>query len=403
MGYCGAHTRRLILPANKIIKRMKYISLLTIAFIAFTACKRKGCTDPNALNYDDKAKKDNGTCVFDTTSTPATYTVPTTYTFVDATGNSTVNYSGQQDRLNQAREIIEKIENGKNGIISYQDLYDMYVNANGNGNGNFSFSSSKQLRDKTFLADQGTVEFWLNAAATASLSFGQTASNGQAGVLTTGTSSYLINDKGYDVAEIVEKLLMGAVFMDQALNVYMGSSKMNVDNTTAVDPSNGAYYTAMEHHWDEAFGYFGVDVNFPTVMATDFWGKYCNAQNATLNSNADMMNNFLKGRAAISAKVIGDRNAAIAAIRQEWEAISAYQAKTYLNIAIANFGVDNAKFFHVLSEAYGFCYNLRFASEATRKFTPAEHAALMALFEDNLWDMTVSDITAIRAALEAKY
>ena len=121
---------------------------------------------------------------------------------------------------------------------------------------------------------------------------------------------------------------MGAVFMHQALNVYFGPDKMNVDNTSAVDPTGNPakYYTVMEHHYDEAFGYFGVDIDFPTTIPGRFWGKYSNKQDPTINCNADMMDNFLMGRAAISNNVLADRDAAIQSIRTEWEDISAYQA-----------------------------------------------------------------------------
>ncbi|MBU2020063.1 MAG: DUF4856 domain-containing protein [Bacteroidetes bacterium] len=385
---------------------MKIASVAIFTLVALpvflTSCKKEGCTDETANNYSSKAKIDDGSCTY-TVSSTSNYTIPTTYTFTDVNGNNTVDYSGQTERLNQLSEIIELVESGKTGAINSQDLLDMYVNTGGNGNNNFSFSSSKQLKDKTFAPDQSFVETLLQNAATASLSYNQTAQSGQAGVLTTGTKSYLIDENGMDVAEVIEKVIMGSVFMNQALNVYFGAEKMNVNNTTAVDPTAGKYYTTMQHHWDESFGYFGVSTTFPSTLPTSFWGKYCNSQNTSLNSNADMMNNYLKGRAAIGANVLLDRDAAIEAIRKEWEDISANQALTYLNLAITSFGTDNAKYFHVLSEAYGFCYNLRYSPEGTRRLNNTEHTALMSLFSTNFWDMTVGDINSIKAVLTAKY
>jgi len=32
--------------------------------VLFIGCKREGCTDPDALNYDSKAKSDDGTCLY---------------------------------------------------------------------------------------------------------------------------------------------------------------------------------------------------------------------------------------------------------------------------------------------------------------------------------------------------
>ena len=375
----------------------KIFTLALTSLIAFSSCKKDGCTDSAATNYNEKAKKDDGSCEYPAAE-PA-YTVPSTYSFTDVNGNSTVSFSGQTDRLNQLEELITKIKTGRTGVLSAQELQDMYSNTNNP----FSFSSTKQLRDKTFSLDVTMIEDLLNDAATASISNASIASDGQAGVITSGTSSYLFDANGRDMAELVEKSVMGAVFMYQALNVYFGDSKMSVDNTTAVNAGAGEYYTAMEHHWDEAFGYFGVDVNFPTVAADRFWGEYCQKQNATLNSNADMMNNFLKGRAAIGGNVITDRDAAITAIRTEWEDISAYQAIQYLNSSIGYFGNDEAKYLHALSEAYGFAWNLRYAADTTRRMSVSEHADLMALFGTNFWSLSVADLNTIKSTIQAKY
>lgn len=374
---------------------MKHIHILMIvgsfAVAGLTSCKKEGCTDKTANNYNSKAKKDDGTCTYD-------YAVPSNYQFTDANGNSTVSYAGQTDRLNQLREIVAKIESGQTQTIVAQDLKDMFANVGGNGNGNFSFTSTRQLKDKCFSLDQTLFEQWLDSAAIASQSYTQTATNGQAGILSNGTSTYLFSKNGFDVKEMTEKLGMSAVFMYQALNVYFGSTNMSADNST---PVAGQFYTAMEHYWDEAFGYFGVNPNFPTVPATDFWSEYCQAQNATLNSNSVMMNNFLKGRAAIVAKKYTDRDAAITAISTMWEKIAAKQAITYLEAAKT--AGNDATRLHKLSEAYGFVWSLRYAPDATRKMTQTEVTNTINLFGNNLWNITVTDINAILAVLNSKY
>ena len=48
------------------------IKLMILAagfLIILPSCNRKGCTDTAAENYSEKAKKDDGTCIYDTTST----------------------------------------------------------------------------------------------------------------------------------------------------------------------------------------------------------------------------------------------------------------------------------------------------------------------------------------------
>jgi len=381
----------------------KFLMLLVVA-TSVVACRKEGCTDPAATNFNQDAKKDDGSCIYPEDGADDSYTVPNTYSFTDGDGNSTVSYSGQTDRLNQLSEMVTLMKSGNSTTVSAQALKDMFANTGDNGGGNFSFSSSKQLKNKCFIADVAMFEEWMDSLAVSSQSNANTASNGQAGTITTASGSvYLVNQNGVEYVQLIEKGLMGAVFMNQALNVYFGSGKMDVDNTTAEDPGNGKYYTAMEHHFDEAFGYFGVDPDFPSTVPNRFWGKYCNSQDAILNCNADMMNNFLKGRAAISNDVLSDRDEAILAIRKEWEEISAYQAIAYLQGAIDNFGTDEAMFLHELSEAYAFALNLRYSPLETRRMSATEHEALMNQFNENFWNMSVADLNGIISTIQAKY
>lgn len=41
------------------------ILILVVGTITLSSCKKKGCTDPLANNYNEKAKKDDGSCTFD--------------------------------------------------------------------------------------------------------------------------------------------------------------------------------------------------------------------------------------------------------------------------------------------------------------------------------------------------
>ncbi|RYM35938.1 DUF4856 domain-containing protein [Brumimicrobium glaciale] len=381
---------------------IKKIFVFTAAATMLIACKKEGCTDELATNYNTEAKKDDGSCKY-TTPEEGSYTVPTSYSFTDANGNSTVSYGGQIDRLSQLEEMVVVMKSGTGAMVSEQTLLDMYANTGDNGAGNFSFSSSKQLEDKTFSNDVQLFKSWMADLSAASNDFAETAASGQAGVLTSGTSNYLFDANGYEPVQLIEKGLMGAVFMNQAVNGYFADAKMNVDNTNAVDAANGKFYTTMEHHFDEAFGYFGVATDFPSSIPSNFWGKYCDKRDADLNSNSIMMNNFLKGRAAISNDDMATRNAAIKQIRLMWETISAKQAVYYLNSAKAQLGSDNAKAFHALSEAYAFAWNLRYAPLETRRMSQMDHTILMNMFPANMWDISVADINAIVTTIDGNF
>ena len=89
-----------------------------------------------------------------------------------------------------------------------------------------------------------------------------------------GVKTYAFDEFGFEPVQLVEKGIMGATFFYQAVSVYMSEDKIgNAVDNSEVDPING---TTMEHHWDEAFGYFGVGVDVPTTIPNDFWGKYSN-------------------------------------------------------------------------------------------------------------------------------
>ncbi|NCA21727.1 MAG: hypothetical protein EBS86_11405, partial [Crocinitomicaceae bacterium] len=102
---------------------IKVIAVAFLALTSVTSCKKKGCTDPEAYNYSSEAKKDDGTCNYD-----APYTIPSTYDFTDASGNNTVNYSGQTDRLNQLREMVVLMKSATTTIVYPEDLKAMFAN-----------------------------------------------------------------------------------------------------------------------------------------------------------------------------------------------------------------------------------------------------------------------------------
>lgn len=53
------------------MKQTKFIILIILfVFALATGCKKDGCTDPLATNYDANAKKDDGSCLYDQDSIP---------------------------------------------------------------------------------------------------------------------------------------------------------------------------------------------------------------------------------------------------------------------------------------------------------------------------------------------
>ena len=69
----------------------KFIKLLLIlTTLTFVACKKSGCTDPTATNYNEKAKKDDGSCV---------YPEPVDSTTIRITSNITTNTTWETGKI----------------------------------------------------------------------------------------------------------------------------------------------------------------------------------------------------------------------------------------------------------------------------------------------------------------
>lgn len=330
------------------------------------------------------------------------YTVPETYNFEN------VSYSGQTDRLNMMEEITSYIKSAHVANATALDatkLKDMYGDNTGN---HFSTadlnSSTKQLKSKTVATEQSNFEAYMDAVAVASQSTGMTASNGQAGIAANnaGTKFYLLNENGIELAQVIEKGLMGACFYYQGTAVYLGAGKMEVDNSTVTDGKG----TAMEHHWDEAFGYFGINKDFPT-NTTDirFWGKYVNKHEAVYPLNKKVMDAFLKGRAAISGKDLDTRDAQITELRKNWELVVAATSIYYLNNVKDDLATDPVAAYHGLSEVYGFISSLKHGTGTSGITASQVNTILTDLFgssdalQANNYNVTTAKIEAAKTAL----
>lgn len=329
-----------------------------------------------------------------------TYQIPTTYVFVDGSSQSTVNFNGQQQRLEMLSELVVymKTANTLGTTVSATQLKNMYAN-NGytwvDAPGLGMTGSTKQLKDKTAEGDIGVQAMFENymdsLAYISSLNFSNsTETYGQAGVWTNGTKNYLMGGNGFEYGQLIEKGLMAAVFMNQMTVNYLGTLADD-DNTT---PLPGKTYTEMQHHWDEAFGYFSSEIDYPTNGADRFWGKYAQgSREALLGTGTNIMNAFLKGRAAIDNNDYATRDAQIAIIRDQMEKVCAGTAIHYLNEAKANITSPIVKN-HVLSEAIAFIDGLRYGYNSVNgvSITSAEVDTALGYIGNDLSAVTIVNL-----------
>jgi len=314
------------------------------------------------------------------------YEVPTIYNF------DSVDYSGQTTRLAMLVELSNEMKKGNTtGVaVSELTLLNMYANTNSPFANPSLNTSGKKLKDKTFATEQAKIESWLSAHATISLST-QAGSNGTAGVVTSGTKAYLFDENGVEYTQLVDKGLLGSLVYYQITAVYLGTDKMGTQVALA----------DRLHHWDEAFGYFGVPTDFPTNKTGLLYiGKYGNDRDALLNCNATIMNAYLKGRAALSNDDETAVSEQIDIIRTQLERIVAGTAVHYINEALSN-AADNAVRNHALSEGLAFVRALNF--NPTKKITTTQLADLETLFGSNFYTVTTGNLQSIKTSLSTIY
>ncbi len=344
------------------------------------------------LTLSSCKKDDKEPTVEETPAAGPSYTIPTTYDF----GTNT-NFKTSAQRVNMAKELITYLRSTHTATaqvtILSSKMNEMYANSNSQFADAALNTSGINLRDKvsTSFSLNNELISYFNEAATVSSSTAS-ASNGTAGKLlgpapTTSAgvqSAWLVDAKGFEYKELVEKGIMGGLFYSEAMKIL--NKIENFDNATVVAGEG----TAMEHAWDEAFGYFGVPVTFPTTTTSlSYWGSYCNSVNAAIGSNATIMNAWLKGRAAISNKDADGRDEAKKIVVATWEKIAAARFITYMKQAKTNIAVDGPRN-HALSEGIGFIRAFRYNSAKT--ISDVDIALLASYIGDNLYNVSQSNI-----------
>lgn len=352
----------------------KTIYTILVVAVAFTACKKEASHSHAGI-------------------TPA---VPATYNF------DNMNYSGQLDRIAMLDEMLTYIKSGSTGVtLDASHIKNMFSNT-GAPFANASLNTSgKQLKNKCFALDQAMFEAYMDSVAQASMS-GTPGSNGVAGVVVSSSDpskKYLCGANGVEYAQVIEKGLMGAVFYYQACETYLSESGigMSVDNTVVV-PGEG---TAMEHHWDEAFGYFTAPVDFPqNTSGLKYWAKYSNTVNPHINSNTPIMDAFKKGRVAIGANNHSLKNQCVTTIKTNWDKVVAATVIHYINESLSNFSNDAVRN-HSLSEGLGFVISLKYNSE--RAISMSDINQVMSLIGGNFYNVTVSNLNQAKTIMSDAY
>jgi len=417
----------------------KLVAFLSLAVVIFAACQKD----------DDDMKPSGPDPSFLASSIDAlgdvdlgNFTIPTTYDLNSAFAPGV--YSGQKRRLAQLKEIVDSSRNEPiywdlKAALS-NDARDQFKSTDAQGNSDIRTKIDELNFDNgnTSVAD-GFADLAEKFTTSSQANYTVTASNGVAGMITTGSKKRHVSANGLEFIQLLEKGLYGAMMYDQMVDDYLRPSQAGADNTKGNNESAaGSNYatqgTDRQHRWDEVFGYLGADPDtYPNSSNTSngdgqFIANYTfdfsdeTEEAFGINIAQKLMDAFIFGRAVLKAgEGFGPSDettneayyeAARADVKLYTELGIATAAYHYLNSAIAD--VTEEDKLHHLSEALAFIYSLSFNSEGRISATEV-HDVLIALgwsssdasiggvYELNLWEVSDDQLEKAKDLLDQAY
>ena len=380
------------------ISSFSKFSLVAVVALGLGACSKEDETVPQLRKSIDYST--------------LTETTPYSSLFVDETGKTTVDLANGNNRYKMFQALNTYISSSISGNkqIDATVLKNMYANT-----GNPFADSTKlntsgvQLRNVTASSWSTTeaekvrahIDTYINSVAEASKSVTAVAEKGKAGKLGT----YLVDAKGIEPIQIIQKSLIGALQYDYIGNVLL-TKGLDADNSKVLMGKN---YTQLEQNWDEAYGLLTLNQVYLKGSTdaqrgtTEFaLGSYIWEYNK--GAYAKIFPAFLRGRAAIvnNDKVELKKQADF--IKAEMEKAIASAALGYLGPKYVNAQTEAARV-HAIGEGLGFIYSLRFATinGADATFSDNILKALILDAPNGYWDLTPSKISAASDAIKAKF
>ena len=365
-----------------------------------------------------------------------TLDVPQTYDFESrfTTGESSVAYTGQIVRNVLIQDLKSLAGDPKSTEAQLLDLY-----TNNSGNGSAASIINPELQDTWDDFNGNTSRLENKIASDVLLGYGLTpdaqmkvwfAEVPSLEAHTDGSSTRYVRTDGLELNQMIGKGLLGVVAYYQGTSVYM--SKIDTDDNSVSD--DGDPYTAMEHHWDESFGYFGAARDYNTYAddaarkssfdsnadgsidyLTEYnfdWATYaakrdidCAGTCATDNDfTKTIMDAYLTGRALIANEgALTDIQAQRTIIVNAWEKIIAANIIHYANSVVSKID-SNSSILHAWAEMRAFAMALQY-----NDYKLISDSVLSSIIED-MGDVPPSDtstystkLTSIVTALQTAY
>lgn len=343
--------------------------------------------------------------------------------YTEAAESTSVNTSVKTSGATLEQSLFSDLSGDKNlkGKLAGQDNALTHAEFVG-----WDVSSEADLREKP----NALIQTWFDQLATL-------ATDGD-------VNTTFVTEEGLDLQQLVQKFLLGGVTYSQAAEDYLKAGKGLLKKNFEGDKDDTKPYTALEHQWDEGFGYFGAAQDYlaytDVEMAgqadhdtdengqIDFYSEYSfgNSVNAVkrdkgatsptyFSENAMMA--FIQGRQIIQDNFgTNPEDSPIfhgAIVRQaelalnNWENSIAATVIHYINDVTAdmdNFGTEEyslANHAKHWSEMKGFALGLQFSPVGVAQISLDDLKAVHAHFAEApvLSTATAEEIAAYKAAL----
>jgi hypothetical protein len=377
------------------------LAMAALLALSIASCKKDKQEEPAKPSI--RAAVD-ATKLTNTTDYKATFVV-------NGTTATTVDFTTGNQRYRMFQAINAYAGTATTVTIDANVLKNMFSNTGSPFTGTYVDLNTAPVQLKSVVASSKTaieaaaartkIEGDFTSMAAISLANGATASAGVAGKLGTR----LVDGRGIEYAQIIQKSLIGALQIDYIGNVLLNTG-LNADNYTLVSGKN---YTQLEQNWDEAYALLTPSAIYLTGSTdavrgtTEFaLGSYVWEYNKANYANIYLA--FLKGRAAIvnNDKVELKKQATF--IRTQLELAVAKAAVGYLEKwGTRTTDADRA---HDIGEGGGFLYSLRYLAllggDAT--FSDSLISGLLTTTANGgIWDITPAKIATASTAIKAKF
>jgi hypothetical protein len=207
------------------MKKTLLLLMLGLGVVSITSCKKKGCTDNGAVNFNSKAKKDDGTCLYKpflTLNGAAQVTINVSASYTDAGATAT-----NKDGSSVAVTTDNQVDSSTVGTY-----YVNYAATNANGT-----STAKRRVDVVIGAENWTGVSWALTSTCSGTQFPVSASPSiTAGATATdinienffnlvgGTATGTINGEAITIPEQIINITIGDV-------TFSGTGAMNATGT----------------------------------------------------------------------------------------------------------------------------------------------------------------------------